>query len=544
MVLVLGQFTSPEQRERLQHLRSMAAPAPRPAPSFAMGYGPGGKGGRSDVSPSEGSAMMLDNYGHLLSPKDETIEQVKAEYEQMMADREEINFDDFDGSQRMSQEEVDAFAEAFAYDYIRGIDPQPLDVPMSDADTARVQHAIYEQVQNGIAAEFEDLSQHFANMSTEAGTPIDTLRQWEDGYELKVGENTYKLDGNALIETQPDGIEMTFDADAMDIRIQDIRDAAKELGGPQQETVPVPTPKAPDTPTATSQALEMTPDNREKIASAFRDSMAAAQERFAPMHQQRAERAAAREAAAAGRNSEPNSEPAPARSDVQAAVDMPEAQKPSEAQVTAQRVSETLQEHRVITPAGQRFAVEAKAPTQSQSHEQAPTLSPAQQAAQSASAAIQPKQGNALLVDMLSKAPEGTRIRNTSTGTSYRVEGENIIASKNGQDSSSMNFAEFKQRYEPTSAKQPSIQKETAAVSQPGAQQEKSVTSAPAASAKPQHDQKPQQQSQSLARASQGGGQSAAQTAAVQAAQSLEASAARAATQATNQQKNRGQELA
>lgn len=531
-MLVLGKYASPEERERLQRLRASAAPAPRPAPSFAMGMGPGGGGGRSDVSPSEGSALMVDNYGHLLPPKidfDSYKESLREPPEIDRGPREEPDYDGFDGDQELTYDDVQERAAAAVEEYVRGGDDTAFDfTELSEVDRARVQDAAYDQLQDGIAQEHEAAAEHLVDNGIENPAAfVDALRTSGPDYGVQVGDKVYHLEGdNALVETQQDRSQIIYDANFVQERAQEI---VQERAYSKQQEVSAPTPRL-------GQESKVDGASREQITNGFRDQVAQrlAKSQGAQPETEKPKLSPAQEAA-----QRIEAQRKTFTVDTQATPDvMPtktsSAEKKPEPKADQSRQATTVQKQR---GAAQAQPQKLSAPQEAAQRVEAARKEKAQQQAPAA-------QQRTTVVDQLRNAGPGHRAVDRRNGNTFHLEGKELVRlDKNGVETGRMDADKAKQivldrreqRAQAQSAQQPEKQA-------PKAPEQKSQPQAEKQSPKAS-EQKPGQQG-AFARAAQqqSGGEGPAAAAAARAAKASEENAARRAAQQAIQ-KNNGQSL-
>ncbi|MBY3314756.1 hypothetical protein [Rhizobium laguerreae] len=545
MVLVLGTYVSLEDRRRLQQMRAATKPAPRYVPELSRGYAPGGRGGRTDVSPSEGSALMLDKYGHLLPPRDELLNdprtpaEIREENAQLRQD--DPDFSGLGGEAVLSQEEIDVRAQVIIENRVLGNDPVDM-TEMSEVDIARVQEGIYDLLMQPADFELEDAAWRMAENRTPEGTVIDQLYKEEPGVAYVVEDHTYHLEFDALVETRPDGDQVVFkDAELVQKRALEIRQELES--GQQQEkssersqhrqqepSRPIPSQDQPRQEAAN--ATEVSQSDLQKIRATFSQQFAKSYADKAPAREASAKRAAAKEQRNSAKSEAPTEEPklAPAQ---ELAKRADEGMKLNAERRQAVSTEATFSvDPQAMERGGERTsAAEAKPEQPAVTAEPSKPLSPIEQAANRGAASMQQnadRRRPPTLVEHLQSKPEGHIAVHPTNGFGYRLEGDTIHAMKDGKPTGWTMKAEDMQKFELDARQQ-----KQAGPSQQAAASEKPQQAAPA--------QKPQGKIAQAAQAQSGGG-SSTQNAAAQAEATMKANAERRAQQ-QEQQKHRGAEI-
>ncbi|NKK58793.1 hypothetical protein GFM44_23120 [Rhizobium leguminosarum bv. viciae] len=570
MVLVLGTYVSPEDRRRLQQMRAATKPAPRYVPEFSRGYAPGGRGGRTDVSPSEGSALMLDKYGHLLPPRDELLNdprtpaEIREENAQLRQD--DPDFSGLGGEAVLSQEEIDVRAQVIIENHVLGNDP--VDMPeMSEVDIARVQEAIYDQLQQPAEFEFEDAARRMDEYGSPTETVIDQLYNEEPGTAYEFEGHSYHLEFGALVETRPDGSQIVFkDAEVIHERAVEMRqeaaaeqqhDMSAEHSRQRQQEPSRPIPSQDQRRQEAANAPEVSPSNFQQIRENFAQQVAKSWADKASVREASAKRAAAKEQRASGKP-QPSNEvkampPEVAKRMEERRAPRPEQPKLAPSQELAQRAGEGMKlnaERRQTAGADVSFSVDPEAvkvakeqadkrmeerrigapatetKQQSVTAEPSKSLSPAEQAANLGAASMQQnadRRRPPTLVEHLQSKPEGHIAVHPTNGFGYRLQGDTIHAMKDGKPTGWTMKAEDMQKFELNARQQ-----KQAGPSQQTAASEKPQQASPA--------QKPQGKIAQAAQAQAGGG-SSTQNAAAQAEATMKANAERRAQQPTQQKR-------
>lgn len=537
-MLVLGKYESPEARERLKRLRASIAPAPRPAPSFApgmgMGMGPGGSGGRSDVSPSEGSALMVDNYGRLLPPKidfDSYKESLSEPPEIDLGPRDEPDYSGFEGDPELTDDEVYEAATRAVEDFVHG---GPADVSdyteLSDVDRARVQDSVNAQLQDGIIQDHEALAGYLVdNGISNPAALVDHLRTGGEDFGLQVGDKVYHLEGdNALVETQPDRTQVVYNAQFVQERAVEIVEA-REHSKEQEASSPSP---------SLGQDSKVDDAGRHQITRGFRDQVA---ERIATSREAKPQsdtpKLSPSQEAAHRIDAQRKTFPV----DTQATPEvMPTREKPSSEQNKEPKAAPSRQQE-----SSQNDKVQKDLPAP---EAQAKALSPSQAAAQRVEAGRNERvqqqasgvQQTRTVVDLLRAAGPGKRAVDKRNGNAFHLEGKELVRKdKNGVETGRMDADKAKQivldrlgkdKQGPVTKAEPS--KPSAKSPEPNAQQQSSKEA----------QQKSGQNGFARAAQQQSGGQSHTAEAAARAEKTQQENAARRAAM-EDAQKNQGKSL-
>lgn len=449
MVLVLGRYVSPEDRRRLQQLRAASQPAPRYVPQLSRGYGPGGGSGRSDVSPSEGSALMLDKYGHLLPPRDELLNDDRSpediREERAYLRQHNPDFGGMGGEAVLSDAHVNHRAQIIIENYVLGHEPANM-TEMSEVDIARVQEAIDGKLQEPTNYEIEEAARRVAEHSSHEQTVIDQLYQEEPGFGYEMdGGYTYHLESEALVETRPDGSQLVFaeaDVEAVQERAVEMRQEwAKEQ---QQQQLSTPTPsKGRGEP-------EMSKTSRDQITAKFAQFLAEKKQEWAPAHEYRAKRSAEREARASGKGDKPAVtgvlSPSQLAQRAEEVMKLNADRGQSESTLTT-----TLDDPMAIRKEKTEPGVEVKVQQPTTEMEPSKPLSSTQHAAERGAASMQQYEERSrppTLVEYLGSKPEGHIAIHPKTGAAFRLVADEVHEVKDGKSTGWTMKADELHKYE------------------------------------------------------------------------------------------------